>query len=325
MKITLYVRGQEMTFSEEELVAILEKHLDYVSTTQEDDQQVVDEAKQQISNNTTEMKEIPEPKHEVSEAKHEVSEPKHEVLKEHKVTESTKDVSGTTKKDAKATKELVLKMAKSRMDKKGKKQEFTQEVEENNKRENRMSQPTMLQVANTTQQEEKSIVKPIEGVHFDINPLAIERSLFEKAREDPEQEETRKSILNALKMVDERPDKYGKPFKTLRIKALGTWGNFESLRKMAIKKGHHMADGVETALELAQRIANGESWECICNEPDDASWFRAIMWKNGQIALAGGSQKYKENYSPSHIISGTQYELRELIPYAIPGIVAYVV
>ena len=58
---------------------------------------------------------------------------------------------------------------------------------------------------------------------------------------------------------------------------------------MSCELGDHMANWVEQGLEWAQRVANGESWETICNKPDTANWYRAVVWKKNYIKLVGGA------------------------------------
>ncbi len=48
-----------------------------------------------------------------------------------------------------------------------------------------------------------------------------------------------------------------------------------------------MADWVEQALEWAQKIFDGQSWESICNYPDTSKNKRMIIWKNGNYATVG--------------------------------------
>ena len=151
----------------------------------------------------------------------------------------------------------------------------------------------------TTEQQETNIQKetpkpirgPEEGVPFEVNPSGIDRSLFQKEREDKWQEMIRQHILEAFAKMDENPGKYGKPFKTLIPAKTWEWKTVGELRKHAAKLGDHMANWVEQFLEWAQRIQNGETWEAICNKADTANWYRLIEWKNGYARIVGGSRK----------------------------------
>ena len=53
--------------------------------------------------------------------------------------------------------------------------------------------------------------------------------------------------------------------------------------------GDHLADWVEQAMEWAQRIANGEKWETICNQADTIGCYRVIKGKDGRPKFVGGN------------------------------------
>ena len=142
----------------------------------------------------------------------------------------------------------------------------------------------------STQQEAKLIQRPTEGVPFEVNPSGIDRKLFQEEREDSRQEWTRQLILEAFTKMDEDPTRYGNSFKTLMPEKTWRWKYVRDLIKLANKLGDHIADWVEQALEWAQRISNGETWEDICNNPDTANWYRLFKWKNGYYRLVGGSR-----------------------------------
>ena len=136
--------------------------------------------------------------------------------------------------------------------------------------------------------------RPAEGKWFDIDPLAIDQKLFEKKRNDSEQETTRKLILEAFTLVKENPEKYGKPFQTMIPKK--TWKFIKTRRERieifeSIFSDYSSADWVHQSLEWAQRIANGESWESICNEGDMTDYYRLVVWKQGWYERIGGSFK----------------------------------
>ena len=154
-----------------------------------------------------------------------------------------------------------------------------------------------------TRQETKPIPRPTEGVPFEVNPLGIDRSLFEKKRKNSKQDYTRRCILEAFEEVDAHPKKYGKPFKTLMPAKTWDWKTVGELKKLAAKLGDHMANWVEQFLEWAQRIQNGESWEAICNEADTANWCRLIKWKNGYARVIGGSRKDGDCEPPSDVLN----------------------
>ena len=164
--------------------------------------------------------------------------------------------------------------------------------------------------------------KPTEGEWFMVDPNSINQNLFQKKRNDSRQERTRKIILEAFIEVKNNPKKYAKPFKTMMPKK--TWLNKEikELIGLAEKDGNHIADWVEQALEWAQRISNGESWEAICNNPDTAKWYRLVIWKNGKYKIVGGSSERHSNYSASDIDTNVLYSVDRL-DSIIPSIVDY--
>ena len=71
------------------------------------------------------------------------------------------------------------------------------------------------------------------------------------------------------------------------------WNDYKTVAELnayANDLDGQMADWVEQALEWAQRLFNGESWETICNNADTANWYRVILWKNGCYRFVGGSR-----------------------------------
>ena len=146
-------------------------------------------------------------------------------------------------------------------------------------------------LSETTQQTTTAKVtrKPTEDAWFEVKPQAIDQKLFEKKRNDNRQEATRKLILEAFAEMKENPEKYGKNFKTMMPQKTWSSKTVAQLKEMASNLGDHNANWVEQAFEWAQRIANGESWEAICNNKDTANWYRLVVWKNGYARLVGGS------------------------------------
>lgn len=143
--------------------------------------------------------------------------------------------------------------------------------------------------------------EPTEDKWFEVNPQTIDQSLFQKKRKDERQEKTRRLILEAFAEVKSSPEKYGKKFKTMMPKKSWPYKTVEEFKQLACKLGDHNADWVEQALEWAQRISNGESWEVICNNADTANWYRMIIWKNGYARLVGGSRYYYDSEPASYV------------------------
>lgn len=163
---------------------------------------------------------------------------------------------------------------------------------------------------------------PTEDQWFEVNPQAIDQSFFQKKRRDERQEKTRKLILEAFAEVKNNPEKYGKKFKTMMPKKTWTSKTVEELKQLACKLGDHNADWVEQALEWAQRICNGESWETVCNNADTANWYRLVVWKNGYARLVGGLRGCNFNYPASDVFNHDSYSDHR-INYAVPLVVLY--
>lgn len=132
------------------------------------------------------------------------------------------------------------------------------------------------------------IPKPKEGELFEVRPDEIDRSRFEEPLEDKMQEKTRQLIREAFSEADKYPEVYKKSFFTLIPKR--TWDDrvtFGELAEYAKELGGEIATWVHQALEWAQRIINGESWEDLCNKTFEVKSERAILWKNGNYKVVG--------------------------------------
>ncbi len=159
-----------------------------------------------------------------------------------------------------------------------------------------------------------------EGEWFEVNPYAIDRGLFEKERADPEQEKTRQLILEAFVEFDANLEKYSGRFEIMVpnttwklykvVYHIDTWNKICILEKMVLGEeleglacilGDRIADWVEQALEWAQRICNGETWEALCNT-GEKNYFhnRIIVWKNNLFRFVGNATQdcYSRGYRP---------------------------
>jgi len=163
---------------------------------------------------------------------------------------------------------------------------------------------------------------PTEDQWFEVNPLGIDQTLFKNKREDGTQEDTRKLILEAFAELKSNPKKYGKKFKTMMPKKKWSSKTGGELKELASKLGDHNADWVEQALEWAQRIINGESWEAICNEYDNANFHRLVVWKNGYDRIVGGALDCNIN-APASVIGGIDYTSDDSHYYTMPLVVLY--
>ena len=163
---------------------------------------------------------------------------------------------------------------------------------------------------------------PTEDQWFEVNPQTINQSLFKKNRKDERQERTRKLILGAFAEVKSSPEKYGRKFKTMMLKKTWTFKTVAELKQLACEFGNHNADWVEQALEWAQRICNGESWEAVCNNADTANWYRLVVWKNGYARLVGGS-RHDDNYFPASDDLSDDYFSFNSFDNTVPLVVLY--
>ena len=163
--------------------------------------------------------------------------------------------------------------------------------------------------------------RPTEGKLFKVDPLSINQELFKKKRSDSRKEATRQYILEAFEEV-KKNSKYAKPFKTLMPEKTWYSKTVSELKELAGSLGDHNADWVEQALEWAQRIANGESWEDICNKADTANWYRIVVWKGGYARLVGGSRNSSINY-PACDVNYNYCVDDDYISGAVPLVVLY--
>ena len=126
--------------------------------------------------------------------------------------------------------------------------------------------------------------------------------------------------MNLLKEIIKNPEKYEKPFKTIIPKK--NW----SLKSLSELEGYansdektHFTDWVEKALEWAQRIQNGETWENVCNDVDTAGWFRLVLWKDNCYHCVGGSQNCGL-YNSASFVDPNPCDYINDIEYAVPSI-----
>ncbi len=170
---------------------------------------------------------------------------------------------------------------------------------------------------------EKQVAKtPKEGKWFRVEPKTIKRRLFVNPRENVFEERARKLIVEALKEMDANPKRYKRIFKTTFPVRKWEFCKAKHLKTMAKLKGGHLGNWVEQALEWAQRISNGESWETLCIAPDTSRNFRIIEWEKRVVRLIGGSQDAEEFSAPTDY-EGGECDETEKIKYATPFIVMY--
>jgi len=167
----------------------------------------------------------------------------------------------------------------------------------------------------------KRIKSPEEGVRFEVTPQEIDQGLFQEEKTDKAQEKARRLILEAFAELEKCPEKYGSQFYTLiPLKDWSGCKTAEELKRYAISLGGVMADWVQQALEWAQRIGNGETWEAICDDPDNASCYRAIIGENGGIQLVGGSHSFAYKISATDI-DDEEYCFNAIFEETVPLVV----
>ena len=176
--------------------------------------------------------------------------------------------------------------------------------------------------ATTAHENTEAVQGPTEGKWFEVNPQAINQELFQEKRDDKRQERTRQRILEAFTEMKNFPEKYGKSFKTMMPEKTLRSKTVEKLKKLASRLGDHNADWVEQALEWAQRIHNGESWEDVCSEPDTANWYRLVVWKDGYARLIGGSDMHNDD-SPASDVGHSDYYSNNRVDCTVPLVVLY--
>jgi len=164
-------------------------------------------------------------------------------------------------------------------------------------------------------------IKPVEGIWFRVEPLTIDQELFAIRRLDERQEGTRQIILDAFEQVNSAPIIYGRPFETfMPKKKIYDSMRVEQMREIASRLGDHMANWIEQALEWAQRIHNGETWENLCNKPDLSNWYRLVVWKNGKPRLVGGTHRGMFECSSTYVdstINGSKAILHNAVPLVV--------
>lgn len=163
--------------------------------------------------------------------------------------------------------------------------------------------------------------KPAVCKGFEVKPKMINKSIFKERRDDKREEETRQLILEAFDEMKCNPDRYAKPFFTMIHKK--TWESVitvEEMIKNSKQEGGHIANWVEQALEWAQRIQNGETWQNLCKEPDTEECHRLIIWKNGKARFLGGAKNIG-NKSSATTVCKVNFNLNSSIGDTVPNVV----
>ena len=176
---------------------------------------------------------------------------------------------------------------------------------------------------NKVSENSEDITVPTEGEWFEVVPLAINQELFQIKREDENQERTRQLIVEAFTELNNNPGKYGRVYETMMPEIHWDSRTVGELNDFAINLGYRIANHVEVALEWAQRISNGETWEDICNKPDIANCQRLVDWKDGFKRCIGGSCKHSCEFVPASYIGRYHLYPYERLINTVPLIVRY--
>lgn len=146
---------------------------------------------------------------------------------------------------------------------------------------------------------------PQKNDWYKVTPHLISRTLFKNPRRDPWQEQLRCLINDAFEEVDKNPyAPYTKTFYVLIPDKI--WNKpvkVYTLNNYACELGDGMASWIEQALEWAERISNGESWQSLCDTVDKTKWYRLIIWKNNKYISVGGSSKNNTCHVKTHLQS----------------------
>ena len=133
---------------------------------------------------------------------------------------------------------------------------------------------------------------PEENEMFKVNPLRINRNIFQEARKEPREEEIRRLILEAFKMMDIYPKRYKKSFYTFFPNKGLKKTSMDEILKFGLTFGDEVADWVYQVLEWAQILQNEQAWKIMLNEPDNSTYYRLVVWKDECYVAIGGSKQH---------------------------------
>lgn len=169
---------------------------------------------------------------------------------------------------------------------------------------------------------QKKWLQRLKGKEFKVDPMSIDKNLFLTKRRDRRQEWMRLFILKALDEMERNPERYRKIFWVMIPKKCWISKTVKELVEIASTLGDHITNGVEQALVWAQRIANGETWDAVCNNEDTEDWFRLIEWMDGTYRVVGGSNFSKLGLAASNVRKYA-YNLEEILLYTVPLVTKY--
>ena len=118
----------------------------------------------------------------------------------------------------------------------------------------------------------------IEGRWHSVSLNEINEDFFKHPRESQRQEETRKTINEAI-AIAKKDGKYRNfeiqiPEKRWKSKTLSEMKDYAKKQKL------HVANWIEVALWWATQIKNESDWHKLCDIEEDAEWYKVVEWKN---------------------------------------------
>ena len=190
-----------------------------------------------------------------------------------------------------------------------------------NGREMTFSEDELVQIVEEHLEKRKelkgNVDTKIEGKWFQVDLTQIKRELFQQARRDEKQEETRLLIQEALEKADQ--DSQYAMFEIKIQEKYWKTKSYREMRDIAYKQGAHIADWVEIALWWAQRIKKEEDWSKLCNEIENSKWYKIVVWHN-TLAYVGNCTMEHGNSSETEVFECSQLH-RIQICDAVPVIV----
>lgn len=160
-------------------------------------------------------------------------------------------------------------------------------------------------------------VTPTTDQWFRVSPFLIDRTLFEKERRDGREEIVRKMILLAFMQVDRFPKTYS-TFYTMFPEKKWDKMQVKELERLARQLGEGVATITQQALEWAQRISNGETWEKLCSMPDEAEYYRLVKWYVGDGLKKIGGARILNNESPAVDVYHMSHCMEDVLSDSVP-------
>ena len=136
------------------------------------------------------------------------------------------------------------------------------------------------------------VLKPKSGQWFLVDIDTFKMSLFIEERQDKDQEVTRRRILQAIREVES--NNFPRKFQTkVPIKKWKGVLSKAQLNTMLDKSNVLLASETAQFLEWGQRLSNGETWEELCNIPDNNNYLRLVYLEGAKsYTIIGGTKKH---------------------------------